>query len=224
VSDLIVAHVVVGPFRQNSYVLGDPETKEAVLVDPGDEPEAIEALIARHGLTPKYILNTHAHLDHVGAVHHFQEKLGLPFHLHPGDREWLEALPLQARMFGVPPTTVPRVDRWIADGERYPLGRRTIEVIHTPGHTPGGCCFFLRDDRVLVTGDTLFAGSVGRTDFPGGSWEQLEASIKGRLFPLGDDVTFHAGHGPASTLGRERVSNPFVGEGGGSGALGKKFV
>ena len=220
----IVAWATVGPFRQNSYVLGDPDTKEAVLVDPGAEPEAIEALLARHGLTPKYVLNTHAHIDHVGAVHHFQQKLGLPFYLHAGDREWLEGLPLQARMFGQDAPPVPRVDRWIEDGDRFPLGARSIEVIHTPGHTPGGCCLFLRDDRVLLTGDTLFAGSVGRTDFPGGSWPQLEASIKDRLFPLGDDVTFHSGHGPASTLGEERASNPFVGAGGRPGALGKKFV
>lgn len=220
----IVAWATVGPFRQNSYVLGDPDTKEAVLVDPGDEPEAIEALLAKHGLTPKYVLNTHAHLDHVGAVHHFQQKHGLPFYLHAGDREWLEGLPLQGRMFGVTTGPVPRVDRWIEDGDRLPLGKREIEIIHTPGHTPGGCCLFLREARVLVTGDTLFAGSVGRTDFPGGSWAQLEASIRTRLFPLGDDVTFYSGHGPASTLGAERVSNPFVGEGGSRGALGKKFV
>lgn len=220
---VIVDWATVGPFRQNSYVLGDPETKEAVLVDPGDEPQAIEAILAKHGLTPKYVLNTHAHLDHVNAVHHFQEKWGLPFYLHQGDREWLEGLPLQGRMFGFPTSPVPRVDRWVADGEVLPLGSKRIEVIHTPGHTPGGCCLLLRDDKVLVTGDTLFAGSVGRTDFPGGSWEQLEASIKGRLFPLGDDVAFYSGHGPPSTLGEERVNNPFVGEKG-RGGFGKKFV
>ena len=172
-SDLVVEWVTVGPFRENSYVLGDRRSGEAVLVDPGDEPEAIEALLARLGLEPRYVLNTHAHLDHVGAVHHFQQARGLPFYLHPGDREWLEGLPLQGRMFGVPVSPVPRVDRWIADGDRFPLGDREIEVIHTPGHTPGGCCLFLREDRVLLTGDTLFAGSVGRTDFPGGSWDEL---------------------------------------------------
>lgn len=215
----IVDWAVVGPFRQNSYVLGDPATGEAVLVDPGDEPDRIEALLERHGLTPKYVLNTHAHLDHVGAVHHFQRRHGLPFYLHPGDREWLENLPLQGRMFGVEVGPVPRVDRWIADGDRFPLGSRTIEVIHTPGHTPGGCCLYLPEDRALITGDTLFAGSVGRTDFPGGSWEELERSIRTRLFPLGDDVVFYSGHGPASTLGRERADNPFVGDAarGGSG-------
>lgn len=223
-SDLVVESVTVGPFRQNSWVVGDPATREAVLVDPGDEPEAIEALLARLGLEPRYVLNTHAHLDHVGAVHHFQQTRGLPFHLHPGDREWLENLPLQGRMFGLPTSPVPRVDRWIADGETFPIGGRTIEVIHTPGHTPGSCCLFLRDDRVLLTGDTLFAGSVGRTDFPGGSWAQLERSIRERLFPLGDDVTFFPGHGPASTLGEERRTNPFVGEAARAGALGKKFV
>lgn len=221
--DLVVDFVTVGPFQQNSYVLGDRATGEAVLVDPGDEPEAIEALLQRHGLTPRYVLNTHAHLDHVGAVHHFQQKYGLPFYLHPGDREWLEGLPLQGRMFGIQVSPTPKVDRWIAHGDTFPLGAHTIEVIHTPGHTPGGCCLFLRDAKVLITGDTLFAGSIGRTDFPGGSFEDLTSSIKERLFPLGDDVTFHSGHGPASTLGEERRNNPFVGEGA-RGGLAKKYV
>lgn len=223
-SNLIVARAVVGPFQENAWVVGDPASGEAAIVDPGDEPEKIEALLRRHGLTPKYVINTHAHIDHVGAVHHFQDRLGLPFYLHAGDRDWLEGLPLQGRMFGLDAPPVPRVTRWIEDGDRFPLGSRELEVIHTPGHTPGGCCLLLRQEGVLFTGDTLFAGSVGRTDFPGGSWEQLERSIRGRLFPLGDEVEFHPGHGPSSTLGEERRSNPFVGEGGGRGALGKKFV
>lgn len=219
---LIVDWATVGPFRQNSYVLGDPDTKEAVLVDPGDEPSKIEAILEKHGLTPRYILNTHAHLDHVNAVHHFQQKYGLPFYLHRGDEQWLNGLELQGRMFDYPTSPQPKVDRWIEDGEIFPLGKRSIEVIHTPGHTPGGCCLFLRDEKVLITGDTLFAGSVGRTDFPGGSWEQLERSILDRLFPLGDDVTFYSGHGPASTLGEERASNPYVGER--RGGFGKKYT
>ncbi|HEY0838627.1 MAG TPA: MBL fold metallo-hydrolase [Vulgatibacter sp.] len=221
---VIVSWATVGPFRQNSYVIGDPETRDAILVDPGDEPEAIEALLRKEGLTPRYILNTHAHIDHVGAVHHFQQSLGLPFYLHPGDRDWLESLPLQARMFGVPSSPVPKVDRWIADGDVFQVGAKRVEVIHTPGHTPGGCCLFLPEDRILITGDTLFAGSVGRTDFPGGSTEQLLASIRDRLFPLGDDVVFYSGHGPASTLGDERRDNPFVGENAPAMGRGKKYV
>ncbi len=214
----------VGPFRENSYVLGDPVSREAVLVDPGDEPEAIEALLKREGLEARYILNTHAHIDHVGAVDHLQRKLGLPFYLHPGDQEWLESLPLQGRMFGVPTSAIPKVDRWIADGDVFELGSKRIRVIHTPGHTPGGCCLWIEDDRILITGDTLFAGSIGRTDFPGGSHEQILDSIRGKLFPLGDDVTFYPGHGPPSTLGKERIDNPFVGDQATGGVLRKKYV
>lgn len=218
---LIVKWATVGPFRQNSYVVGDPDSRDAILVDPGDEPEAIEALLQREGLVPRYILNTHAHLDHVGAVHHFQQAYGLSFYLHPGDRDWLENLPLQGRMFDVPVSPTPRVDRWIADGDFFHVGAKRVEVIHTPGHTPGGCCLWFPEDRILITGDTLFAGSVGRTDFPGGSTEQLLSSIRDRLFPLGDDVVFYSGHGPASTLGEEKRSNPYVGNGSG---FGKKYV
>ena len=208
----IVAWATVGPFQENAYVVGDPATREAILVDPGDEPEKIEALLARHGLRPIFVINTHAHIDHAGAVYYFQERHGLPFYLHPGEKQWLDALPIQGQMFGLPSPPVPRVDRWLADGEELAVGEKRFRVIHTPGHTPGGCCFYFPDDRILVTGDTLFAGSVGRTDFPGGSWPQLRDSIRNRLFPLGDEVVFYSGHGPPSTLGRERRENPFVGE------------
>lgn len=208
---------VVSPFQQNSYVIGDPASKEAILVDPGDEPARIEAVLEKHGLRPKAILNTHAHLDHVGAVLYFQERYDLPFHLHKGEETWLNAIPMQAQMFGLPSSPIPRVDHWLEEGQTFRFGDRELEVIHTPGHTPGGCCFFFPKERVLITGDTLFAGSVGRTDFPGGSWTQLEHSIREKLFPLGDDVTFYSGHGPPSTLGKERESNPFVGERAGRG-------
>ncbi len=209
---LVVARATVGPLQENSYVVGDPETRDAAIVDPGDEPEAIEALVQAHGLVPRFVINTHAHIDHAGAVAALKAKFGIPFFLHPGERMWLEGLPTQAEMFGLPTPPVPTVDRWLADGDELALGSRKLRVIHTPGHTPGGVSLFFPEDRVLLTGDTLFAGSVGRTDFPGGSWEELEAAIVGKLFPLGDDVVFHSGHGPASILGDERRSNPFVGE------------
>lgn len=212
---LIVARATVGPFQENSYVVGDPDTGDAALVDPGDEPEALAELVTSRGLTPRFVVNTHAHLDHVGAVAALKARYGIPFLLHPGDRMWLENLDMQARMFGLETPETPGVDRWLADGEELALGNRRFRVIHTPGHTPGGTCLFFEADRVLFTGDTLFAGSVGRTDFPGGSWDDLEAAIRTRLFPLGDEVVFHSGHGPSSTLGEERRSNPFVGEGAG---------
>lgn len=210
-SPLIVARATVGPFQENSYVVGDPETRDAILVDPGDEPAAIEALVAAHGLVPRMVVNTHAHLDHVGAVAALTARFGTPFYLHPGDRFWLEQLPSQAQMFGLDAPPTPEVDHWLADGEELVLGSRAFRILHTPGHTPGGTCLFFAADRVLFTGDTLFAGSVGRTDFPGGSWEELETSIRTKLLPLGDDVVFHSGHGPPSTLGEERRNNPFVG-------------
>lgn len=210
--ELIVAWVTVGPFQQNSYVVGDPATREAILIDPGDEPSRIEALLREHDLTAKYVLNTHAHLDHVGAVYFFQERYGLPFFIHQGEKMWLDSLPVQGQMFGLPTSPIPTVDRWIEDGDHLEVGSRRLRVIHTPGHTPGGCSFHFEADGVLVTGDTLFAGSVGRTDFPGGSWEQLRASIREKLFPLGDEVIFYSGHGPPSTLGQERAANPFVGD------------
>lgn len=209
---LIVGRATVGPFQENSYVVGDPDTRDAALVDPGDEPEAIAALVTTHGLVPRFVINTHAHLDHMGAVAALKARYGIPFYLHPDDRLWLEGLPAQAKMFGLPAPPTPDVDRWLSDGEELTLGSRTFRVIHTPGHTPGGACLFFDADRVLFTGDTLFAGSVGRTDFPGGSWDDLEASIRGKLFPLGDDVVFHSGHGPASTIGDDRRTNPFVGD------------
>ena len=223
-SDLIVARATVGPFQENGYVVGDPDTRDAVLIDPGDEPERFDALLASHGLVPRLVVNTHAHLDHVGAVAALQARHRVPFLLHPGDRTWLEGLEMQARMFGLATPARPVVDRWLADGEELALGGRAFRVIHTPGHTPGGVCLFFPAERLLFTGDTLFAGSVGRTDFPGGSWDQLEASIVERLFPLGDDVVFHSGHGPASTLGEERRTNPFVGEGADGRPVGKKYV
>ena len=210
---LIVRSVVTGPFQENSYVVGCSATKEALLVDPGDDPEEIEALFAAEGLTPVAIVNTHAHLDHVGAVKHFQDRLGLKFSLHPGDRVWLEALPQQAAMFRLPPLPTPRVDHWLEDGETVRVGEQVGKVIHTPGHTPGGCCLYFEGAGALITGDTLFVGSIGRTDFPYGSFEDLSRSIKERLFALPDEVTFYAGHGPPGRLGDERVHNPFVGEG-----------
>lgn len=188
-------------------------TKKALLIDPGDDADRIQALLDEEGLTPVGIVNTHAHIDHVGAVRTFQDRAQLSFALHRGDEVWLEALAQQAAMFRLPPPGAPRVDRWLEDGERLEVGERSFRVIHTPGHTPGGCCFFFEEERVLITGDTLFVGSVGRTDFPYGSWEDLERSIRERLFSLGDDVVFHPGHGPEGRLGDERRHNPFVGEG-----------
>lgn len=208
---LVVRSVVVGPFAMNAYLLACGETGEALLVDPGAELPRILAL-AEPGWRVGRILLTHGHVDHVAAAAAAREATGAPLTVHAGDQAWLEALPRQAEMFGFPAARVPTVDRLHEDGEAVALGRHTARILHTPGHSPGSCCLWFPDEAVLLTGDTLFAGSVGRTDLPGGDFEALARSIKERLFPLGDEVAFHPGHGPAGRLGDERRQNPFVGE------------
>lgn len=204
--------LVVPPFGENTFLVWDPATREALLIDPGGEIEAIAQTVAREGLTLKAIVNTHGHIDHVAAAADARRRFGVPFSLHEGDREWVERLAEQAMFFGFPKVQAPQVDHWLVDDEELTLGRLRFRVLHTPGHTAGGCCLFFPDEKVLFTGDTLFVGSIGRTDLPGGSMPQLLDSIRRRLFPLGDDVRFHPGHGPSGALGQERQSNPFVGE------------
>jgi glyoxylase-like metal-dependent hydrolase (beta-lactamase superfamily II) len=158
------------------------------------------------------IFCTHGHIDHVAAGAEARALTGAPLQLHPADEGWLEALPRQAEMFGFDPVSPPTVDHRHADGESFRVGELEARVIHTPGHSAGSCSLLFPSEKVLFTGDTLFAGSVGRTDLPGGDFAALERSIRERLFPLGDDVRFHPGHGPSGTLGDERRANPFVGE------------
>jgi glyoxylase-like metal-dependent hydrolase (beta-lactamase superfamily II) len=210
---LIVEKVVNAPFLENSYVVGDEESREAFLVDPGGDAEELARALERHGLRPIAIVNTHAHIDHVAGVAEAQQRFKVPFWLHAEERQWLEALPLQAQMFGLATPPIPAVDRWLSGAEELRLGQLLCRVIATPGHTPGGCCLYFPSERLLFTGDTLFQGSIGRTDLPGGSMEEEIDSIRRKLFPLGDEVVFHSGHGEVSTLGEERRSNPFVGDG-----------
>jgi glyoxylase-like metal-dependent hydrolase (beta-lactamase superfamily II) len=204
-------------FQENSYLLVCDETGEAVLVDPGDVPDDLAALVEREKARPVAIWNTHGHIDHVGAVAALQRRYGIPFKLHDADRDWVAALPFQARMFGLKPVEVPRIDGDLHDGEALAFGNVRGRVIGTPGHTPGGVCLYFEADRTLVTGDTLFVEGVGRTDLPGGDWDTLEKSIRERLFTLPDDTVFHPGHGPSGRIGDERRSNPFFGEAAGPG-------
>lgn len=209
---LVVRHAAVGPFAENTYVLGCSETGEGMIVDPGGETERILALAEASGLRVTRVFLTHGHVDHAAGCADVQRRLGVDAQLHAGDRDWLEALPTQAAMFGFEGhVEVPRIDRWHEDGDELTLGRERARVIHTPGHTRGSCALFFEAARQLVTGDTLFAGSVGRTDLPGGDFEALERSIRERLFTLGDDVRFWPGHGGSALVGDERVHNPFVG-------------
>jgi hydroxyacylglutathione hydrolase len=205
----------LGPLENNTYVLACERMRECAILDVGFESEKVVRWVRRQPgpLVVRYLLNTHAHYDHVCGMRAVQEALGGEYWLHPRDRPFLERLAEQGAAFGFPPARAPDEVRDLADGQRLSLGEESLEVIHTPGHSPGGVCF--RREGELWVGDTLFAGSVGRTDLPGGSFEELERSIRTRLFPLGDHLRAYPGHGLATTLGRERATNPFVGGEGG---------
>ncbi len=200
----------LGPLDNNSYVVVCERTRHAAVIDAGFEPEAVIRAVRDAHVEVRLLLNTHGHYDHVAGMRTVQEACGGAYWIHPADRPLIEALTTQGAMFGFPPAIAPDDVHDLSDGQRIVLGDATLEVIHTPGHSPGGVCFHYEND--LWVGDTLFAGSVGRTDLPGGSFEQLERAIHTRLFPLGDAVRCYTGHGPATTLGHERVHNPFVGE------------
>ncbi len=202
----------VTPFQQNCTLLWCEDTREVAIVDPGGEPDRILALIDSLKLSPHSILLTHGHLDHVGAAGDLKARLGLPIvGPHREDAFWIDALPSQCQMFGMPPVTPFQPDRWLDDGDRVQVGNQQLEVIRCPGHTPGHVVFYHADGHLAQVGDVLFQGSIGRTDFPRGNHRQLIDCIQGRLFPLGDEVRFIPGHGPMSTFGDERRHNPFVG-------------
>jgi hydroxyacylglutathione hydrolase len=207
---LLCETITNGPFMENCFIAADAEQGKAILIDPGDEEERIVETVRRLKLEVQAIVCTHAHIDHVGAVAPLQRRLGAPFYLHPADAAWLEHLPSQARMFGLPGPEVPRVDHELEPGSEIAVGRLRAQVRFTPGHSAGGCCLYFAEPKVVFVGDTLFAGSIGRTDLPGGSLPQLLASIRAELLVLDDDVVAYSGHGPATTIGEERRDNPFL--------------
>lgn len=210
---LEVALVPVTPFVQNCAVLRCQETGKGCVIDPGGEVERILEVVRELDVDVEKVLVTHGHLDHAGAVFALSQELGVPIEgPHEGDRFWIEALEEQGRMFGLPGGRPFEPDRWLEHGDEVSFGAQRLEVLHCPGHTPGHVVFFHRKDRLAFVGDVLFRGSIGRTDFPGGDFSALVSSIHERLFPLGDDVRFSCGHGPMSTFGEERRSNPFVGD------------
>lgn len=203
--------IPVTPFLQNCTLLWCSETLQAALVDPGGETERLLEAVAQAGVTLSQILLTHGHLDHVGAAAELRERTGCPvIGPHQADAFWLDALPAQSQMFGFARTEPLVPDRWLEEGETIQLGKLELQVLHCPGHTPGHVVFFEPGSQLALVGDVLFQGGIGRTDFPQGNYEQLIASINGKLLPLGDAVTFIPGHGPNSTFGRERLSNPFL--------------
>ncbi|MCF1182123.1 MBL fold metallo-hydrolase [Marichromatium gracile] len=201
----------VTPFQQNCTLVWCDQTRRAAVIDPGGEPEVIATLIEQLELIPQYLLLTHGHLDHVGASAPLAARLGVPIlGPHRDDAFLIKTLEHQCELFGFPPVEPFTPQRWLTDGETIALGEQTLEVIHTPGHTPGHIAYLNRASGLIQLGDVLFRGSIGRTDFPRGDHAQLIASIRERLFPLGDEIAFIPGHGPMSTLGRERRTNPFV--------------
>lgn len=204
---MLVYSRTVGPFMENSYVLACPETRKAAIIDPGEAGPVLE-VVSSEGLEPLFILNTHAHIDHVIGVAEIQQRLGIPFHLHPAEHEWAANIPVQAAMFGLPAPEAPRVDGEIKGGDVWEIGTLRADVVDVPGHSPGHVALIL-PDRVF-SGDCLFAGSIGRTDLPGGNYEQLIESIRSKLLTLPDETIVHSGHGPDTTIGREKASNPFL--------------
>ncbi|MGL1831991.1 MBL fold metallo-hydrolase [Rhodocyclaceae bacterium SMB388] len=203
--------VPVTPFEQNCSIVWCEATKKAAVVDPGGDLDRIVAAAAKLGVTIEKILITHGHIDHAGGTAKLARELGVPIEgPHPDDRFWIDGMPDQSRMFGLPNGEAFTPDRWLADGDTVTVGEQTFQVIHAPGHTPGHVVFFHPGARLALVGDVLFAGSIGRTDFPRGDHATLISSIRNKLFPLGDDVRFVPGHGPMSTFGRERASNPYV--------------
>ncbi len=204
----------VTPFEQNCSLIWCETSGSAALIDPGGDVDVLLAAVAKAGVKLEKLLLTHAHLDHVGGTLELARKLGLPI-IGPQaeDAFWLDMLPEQARMFGFPPAEAFRPDQWLSDGDVVELGALRLDVIHCPGHTPGHVVFFEPVSRHAFVGDVLFQGSIGRTDFPRGDHAALISAIRNKLFPLGDDVAFVPGHGPMSTFGRERRSNPYVGGG-----------
>jgi glyoxylase-like metal-dependent hydrolase (beta-lactamase superfamily II) len=208
---VIFEHLVVGPLGCNCYIVGDPESSKAVVIDPGGDVDAIAASLAARSLEVTAIVATHAHFDHVLAAERLRELTGAPFFLHDADKPVLSWLQESGRLFlGLELGPPPEVDSSAGEGTVLRAGDTELHVLHTAGHSPGSIS--LAAEGMVFAGDALFAGSIGRTDLPGGDMATLVGAIKGKLFPLGDEVVVYPGHGPSTTIEREKRTNPFVGE------------
>lgn len=203
----------VTPLEQNCTLLWCPNTRAAAVVDPGGDVTDIVSLAQQEKVKLTKILITHGHIDHAGGAAELARRLALPiFGPHAEDRFWIDQLPQQSQMFRLP-FAESFTPHWLNDGDTVTVGEQTLQVLHTPGHTPGHICFFHALSQLALVGDVLFAGSIGRSDFPRGDYAALIASIRGKLWPLGNEVQFVPGHGAMSTFGRERNSNPYVADG-----------
>jgi hydroxyacylglutathione hydrolase len=203
--------IPVTPFEQNCSLLWCEETRQGAVVDPGgDLPRIIDTAEQLQVRIVKILL-THGHIDHAGGTAELAAQLGVPVEgPQEEERFWIDQLPQQGQMFGFPRVEAFTPDRWLNDGDKVSFGNVSLDVLHCPGHTPGHVVFFNAQAKLAVVGDVLFQGSIGRTDFPRGDHDTLIRSIRGKLWPLGDDVAFIPGHGPMSTFGEERRNNPFV--------------
>ena len=212
--DVRAAIIPVTPFQQNCTLLWCEKTKKAAVVDPGGDLDRIRDAIRQSGVTVEKIILTHGHIDHAGGAAELREDLGVQIEgPHEADRFLLDRLAEQGQAYGFPARAV-TPNRWLGEGDTVTVGDLTLDVLHCPGHSPGSVVLVSKDQRFALVGDVLFQGSVGRVDLPGGDGKALIRSIKDKLLPLGDDITFICGHGPMSTIGQERQSNPFLkGEG-----------
>jgi len=202
--------LAVGMLQVNCSICGDESSREAFVIDPGEEAERILGIVERHRLKVSRILLTHAHIDHIGGVRDLQDATGAPVSLHPGDRHMVTQVSAQAALLGLPAPRGFEFASELDDGGAFQLSAIEFRVLHTPGHTPGGCCFWIPSENRLIAGDTLFRESVGRTDLPGGDTEQLMRSIHSKLLPLPGETIVVPGHGPNTTIAHERGHNPFL--------------
>lgn len=204
---------VVNPLGENSFIVSD-ETGECIFIDPGfyyeEEHQEIKDYVKSNGLTPVKITNTHCHFDHIMGVEFVRSTFNVPFHAHAEDIFWVERAIEQAEMFGFNMKSVAPVDAFLVENEFVEFGNTKLQIIHIPGHSPGHVVFYSESDKILIAGDVLFYGSIGRTDLPGGNYETLISNIKNKLFALPDDTKVYCGHGPETTLGFEKRTNPFL--------------
>lgn len=198
---MIIKTIIAGMYEENCYLIMDEDTKELGIIDPGGQAKVIAEKVRNLGGKAKFILLTHGHSDHVDGVVDLMDELNVPFYIHKAEEEFMQN---DNYVFG----SLPKTAEYLKEGDTLKLGKNTIKVIETPGHTPGGICFLINDK--LFTGDTLFQGSIGRSDFPGGNGMKLVKNIKDKLIPLGDNIEVYPGHGGASTIGYEKRMNPFL--------------